>query len=150
MFSDIHSELWIRATAFSVNSITTTKNMPLPRYNRNVIQSRGACYTINSLPPNQSSCFSQSYNFPPTSLPRRTQILSLVHLKLTEARYAPSTIVTTVSAVAFANKLVQGEDPRKHFLVNKMLKAPRNWDTRPIPDSRSHSKYCICFSPRYL
>jgi len=53
-FSDIHSELWIRATAFSVNSFTPTKNRPLPRYNRNVIQLRGACYTINSLPPNQS------------------------------------------------------------------------------------------------
>jgi len=47
-FSDIHSELWIRATAFSVNPTTSTKNRPPPRYNRNGTPLRGACYTFNS------------------------------------------------------------------------------------------------------
>jgi len=52
---------------------------------------------------------------------------------LFEARYAPSTIVNTVSAVAFANKLFQGEDPRKHFLVNKMLEGSKRLGHSPDP-----------------
>jgi len=39
--------------------------------------------------------------------------------------YAPATITTFVSAIAFANKLHNSFDPHKHFLIIKMLEGSR-------------------------
>jgi integrase len=57
--------------------------------------------------------------------------------------YAPSTITTFVSAIAFVNKLYGAHDPHQHFLVIKMLEGTRKLghtvDTRqPITLSILH------------
>jgi len=50
---------------------------------------------------------------------------------LSTANYAPSTIATMVSAVAFANKLYQAPNPLHHFLIIKMLEGSRKEGAKP-------------------
>lgn len=39
--------------------------------------------------------------------------------------YAPSTILTFISAISFVNKLYNAHDPRQNFLINKMLEGAK-------------------------
>jgi len=59
-FSDIHSELWIRATALSPNSFPSSKNRLSPRTNQNGTQPRGVCFTYNS---SGAFCHAQNCRF---------------------------------------------------------------------------------------
>lgn len=59
-----------------------------------------------------------------------SQVISFI-THLFSSNYAPSTVATMVSAVAFVNKLYQAPNPLHHFLIIKMLEGGRKAGARP-------------------
>jgi len=74
----------------------------------------------------QPSPSSPSWPFPATI----SQVISFIN-HLVSSNYAPSTIATMVSPIAFANKLYHAPNPLNHFLIIKMLEGSRKAGHQP-------------------